>query len=422
MSSGIFLVIVVAAAYFAAHVAFEWIGRRWLVVSGAEYLLLGILLGPQVSGVLSPDTVQDLAPISTLALGWMGTVVGARFYVPSLVRIPRGAFRVALAESCITFLVVTLLEVVAIMWLFDAPLVQALLPALALGGIATASSSAGVQLGTRGLDEQDAGVMYLSAAVLVNAVIAVVIFGLLASIWHPSVVVNGRPLTATEWMAITIGIGALGGILFQLFLGDESDPDRLFVALAGGIILVSGAASHVGVSPLLSTLVFGAMLVNISHVSDALVAALDRVQRPLYVVLLLFAGAAWQPSTSAWALPVALFLAARIGAKVGGARLAARMNGAMPILGRQWGWALVGQGGLALAIALNYVYQDGGTLPYFVFTAAITSVLVTDLLSARFVRGVLGAVLDQQVPGTTEPDVKVTEKLESVPSSPKLGW
>lgn len=51
--AGLFiLVLIVAGAYLAPHWAFEWLGARYVLVSGAEYLRLGILLGPPVSGVL----------------------------------------------------------------------------------------------------------------------------------------------------------------------------------------------------------------------------------------------------------------------------------------------------------------------------------------------------------------------------------
>jgi hypothetical protein len=49
MSGEFLLVLIVAGSYLAAHWAFEWLGHRYMLVSGAEYLLLGILLGPQVS-------------------------------------------------------------------------------------------------------------------------------------------------------------------------------------------------------------------------------------------------------------------------------------------------------------------------------------------------------------------------------------
>ena len=47
MSSTLLLVIVAASAYLAAHVVFGWLGRKYLVVSGAEYLLLGIVARAQ---------------------------------------------------------------------------------------------------------------------------------------------------------------------------------------------------------------------------------------------------------------------------------------------------------------------------------------------------------------------------------------
>ena len=65
MTSTLLLVVVAVAAYLAAHVLVEWLGRRFLVVSGAEYLLLGILLGPRVTGVLTPDVVTQFAPATT---------------------------------------------------------------------------------------------------------------------------------------------------------------------------------------------------------------------------------------------------------------------------------------------------------------------------------------------------------------------
>ena len=36
MTVGLVLIIVAAAAYLAAHVAFDWLGRMYLIVSGAE--------------------------------------------------------------------------------------------------------------------------------------------------------------------------------------------------------------------------------------------------------------------------------------------------------------------------------------------------------------------------------------------------
>ena len=416
MSNALFLVLVAVVAYVAAHVVVDWIGRKYMVVSGAEYLVLGIVLGPSVTRVLTPEVVDSFAPITTLALGWMGTAVGMRLYLADLVKIPGLTFRIALVESALTFVLVGGVEMVVLAWLYEISYVEAALPAAALAGIATASSSAGVELAARRLNERGVEITQLGVSVLVNALVAVASFGLLASIWHRPVLVNDRPITATEWMAITLGIGVISGVLFHLFVGDERRPDRMFVSLAGGVIIVSGAAAFTGLSPLLAAIVFGGILVNTSHNRAELAATISRVERPLYFVLLIFAGAAWRPSARAWVLPVLLFLASRALAKVGGTRLVTRANGMLPVLGPDWGRGLLGQGGLALAIALNYVYQDGGTLPYFVFTAAISSVLLTDLMSARLVHRVLAPLVRQRrllLHGTEDPPPAVITRPES---------
>ena len=58
-------------------------------------------------------------------------------------------------------------------------------------------------------------------------------------------------------------------------------------------------------------------------------------------------------------------------------------------LGPNWGRGLLGQGSLATAIALNYRIFDTSSLPDVVFSAAIASVVITDLFSARFARGAI---------------------------------
>lgn len=393
MSDALILVLVVAASYLAARVAFEWLARRFVIVSGAEYLLLGILLGPQVSGILSRDTVESFAPIATLSLGWMAALLGAQLVLPRLVRIPAVLYRVALVESLMTLSFVGGLLTVALWLGFDVTLGEAVVAATTLGSVAVASASAGVAIVARQLGRQSPVVRQLEVSTGVNAVIAVVASGILFAIIHPTPRTVARPLTPTEWAVVTIAIGVVGGALFHLFLGTERKVDRHFISLAGALILVSGAATYLRLSPLLAAICFGAVLANTTRNRAEIIAALERVERPLYFALLVLAGAAWLPSVRTWVLTVLLFLLARVAAKIGAGRLAARWNGMLPALGPHWGRGLLGQGGIALAVALSYLYQDEVPLPNLVFTAAVASVLLTDVMSARFVRSLVLARL-----------------------------
>ena len=402
MSEGLILVLVVAASYLAARVAFEWLARRFFVVSGAEYLLLGILLGPQVSGILSPGAVESFAPITSLGLGWMGALIGAQLVLPRMVRTAAVLYRVALAESLLTFVFTTVLMAVGIYATFDVAPRIAIVAGVGLGAVATVSATAGVAVVARQLGRRSPVVQQLEVASATNAVIGILISGLLFAIVHPdpNAAVVGRPLTPTEWAVITIVVGVVGGALFHLFVGEERKVDRLFISLAGAVILVSGAATYLRVSPLLAAVCFGFVLANTTRSRAQITIALERIERPLYFALLVLAGATWRPSVRDWVVLVFLFLLVRIAAKIGAARLAARWNGMLPALGAHWGRGLLGQGGLALAVALSYLYQEDVPLPNLVFTAAVASVLLTDVLSARFVRSLIYVDVRPVVAGT----------------------
>lgn len=391
MTGPFLLVLIIAGAYLAAHWAFEWLGHRYLLVSGAEYLLLGILLGPQVSGLLQASVLDGFAPFMTLALGWIGAVVGSHFYLPLLVRTRNVLFNVAFAEAILTLVVCAGLLTGALAWLFELPLIDTVPPAVTLAAIATASSPAGVALLTQRRVRRGIVVRQIEVATDIDAFTAIVTFSLLLCIAHATPTSGVRAPTPTEWAAISVAIGCVGGALFHLFVGTERNVDRLFISIAGAVILASGAAAYLRLSPLLPAMLIGALLMNTSRNREEIRQALTRVERPFYFVLLIFAGAAWDPGIAAWwVIPAVVFVVLRTFTKMASARLAARLNGMVPVLGPHWGRALLGQGGLAIAIALNYhLFHGGLLLPDVVFTAAVASVLVTDLSSARLVQSVV---------------------------------
>ena len=182
MSPALTLVLGVAVAYLATHVAFDWIARRFLIVSGAEYLLLGILLGPQVSGLLDARTVESVWPIATVALGWIGVIVGMQFRLVDLVRIPGVTYRLAFAESLATLALVAAAGGAVLAYALGLDLRDAIVPALALGGVAATSSPAGIEVAARRLGWRGPVVRQLQVSTAIDAAVAVVTIGLLACV------------------------------------------------------------------------------------------------------------------------------------------------------------------------------------------------------------------------------------------------
>ncbi|HEU4800824.1 MAG TPA: hypothetical protein VFS94_09335 [Gemmatimonadales bacterium] len=416
MNTALLLVVLVAVAYAAAHIAFQWLGRHLLIVSGAEYLLLGILLGPSVSGLVSAESLRAFLPFMTLALGWMGAMVGMRLYLPGMVRLRGVFYRVAIVQSLVTLVGVTAAALLMFRGIFGVTADYALVPSLVLGAIATCSAQDAVQFIIQRLGRSSVVVRQMEVAVGMDSVIGIVTVGVVLCFNHVAAPTLPRSPTPVEWMVISAALGVIGGMLFHLFLGEERDPDRLFISLGGAIVFMTGAATFLQLSPILPGMLMGVILVNTSRNRREIEEALHRVERPLYFVLLLCGGALWSPGRSAWLIPVLGFLAARWFFKVAGARVAARFNGMLPVLGPNWGRALLGQGGIALAIGFNYLSENNAFFPNIVFTAAVASVLLTDAFSARLMRHAVDASPWQRTSG----EAVVVRATEPVGPEPRI--
>ena len=75
---------VITVGYIFAYLIFDRLRDRFGYVGGAEYVVIGFLLGPRVTGLLDAGQVQDLTPIVSLALGWLGMLLGTYFRLPTM--------------------------------------------------------------------------------------------------------------------------------------------------------------------------------------------------------------------------------------------------------------------------------------------------------------------------------------------------
>ncbi|WP_337171944.1 hypothetical protein [Gemmatimonas aurantiaca] len=418
MTTPLLLILVAALAFLATHVAYEWLAKRLLIVSGAEYLILGVLLGPQVTGLFTPAAIEAFQPIAILGIGWMGITAALPLRLQRLVRIPAVHYRLALVEAIATLALVTAGAVSALHVAFEVDVAMALAPALCLGAIAVASTPAGLDVayGDQRNDSRRRAPVLLQIEVAngMDAFLSVLAFGIMIAMMHVAAPVMIRALTTTEWVVVTLGIGAVGGTLFHLFLGNERSPDRLFISLGGAVILTSGAAAYLNLSPTLAAFVMGVILVNSLRHTGPVEEVLRGAERPLYYVLLLLAGASWAPASNVvWWLVIIHYVVLRTLAKLWGTGIVTWLNGAQSEVGLDWGRALIGQGRLTIALALDYSRRG---LPYgdVIFTCAAVSVVFTEFFAARFVRSVAAPLVAplETLSATTEAVVgTVTETM-----------
>jgi hypothetical protein len=377
---------VITVGYIFAYLLFDRLRDRYGYVGGAEYVLIGFLLGPRVTGLLDASQVQDLTPIVSLALGWLGMLLGTYFRLPTMALIDGDHLRVAFAEAVSTFgiafgsLLALLRLVVGIPW------PEAAVLSVTLAAVATLSSPVAVDAVVDRLRVRSRVPPVLQLAARIDALIAVVAFGMVLAIFHQGDVAPGvRPPTATEWSVINVAVGVASGVLFHLFLGPKGhlEEGRLFVALAGAIVVASGASYYLNLSPIFTTLVLGFILVNSGSAHRDVTRLLLLTERPVYLALLLFAGAAWSPGSVELLFIAPLFVLIRVLARFLGGFIAGTRVAPPELRAPGLGRGLLALGGIGVALALNYgqVYPDFH--PRLVLTATLLAVLLFEIVASR---------------------------------------
>src|SRR2546430_6335317 len=121
-----------------------------LCAAGAPLVLLGVVLGPGIE-LLDAAVLRALAPVTALALGWLGALPGARFERRYVTRIPRRLWLLSGLEALAVLLVVGLAAglLARARPTLGAAWTPRLFSVAALGSVAVASGPGAVALAAR---------------------------------------------------------------------------------------------------------------------------------------------------------------------------------------------------------------------------------------------------------------------------------
>lgn len=353
--------------------------------SGLWFLLVGAISGPYASGVLGAQTLKDVRPLIAVGLGVAGMLIGLNLAPALLRQLPRRVFGAALAQSGVAFLAVAL-PLFPLLWkAFGYSVVGSLGAAALLGGAASVTSGhlAVVWFRHGRLDRlRGLGVMLLATLDdwLGLSVLAVaLIVAAATSVWLGFALV-----------ALALLMGAACGALLT-FLARGAEGAELPAILLGGVALVSGAAAFLKVSALLAGFACGTTLALIGGLTTGKIfLALARLERPAYLMLLFLIGAHWRLNDlTAWGILPAV-VALRFLGKIYGGRLAAKVGRDHLGLPPEPGYALLGQGGMALCLATEYLLLVDRPSAPLIFDVVVMSALFNELIaSASFGRSLI---------------------------------
>jgi hypothetical protein len=190
---------------------------------------------------------------------------------------------------------------------------------------------------------------------------------------------SGSLLSAVEWTAVSALLGLVLGFLFYSFARHRHGENELTFLIVAFTVFSGGIASYLGLSSLFVNSVVGITLANRLEVSERIFRVLARREKSILIVFLVLVGASWDVSSAAGGvlLLLVVYLAARVTGKLVG------MATARPLFrerlergGILAGLALLGQGGMSVAMVANYQLLCEGPVCSFVVTVALLAVLL----------------------------------------------
>lgn len=396
------LLILLTLAYLAGHPRVVRLEQRLrisqVITAGFPFVLFGLAAHSETLGILSDPVLAEIRPLMPLGLGWIGFVVGFRFDLRRLENLPEGVGSALLLTTILPFLAVVgttsllfgLLEGVDdSSFLRDAIL-------LATAGAMTARTVPGL-ISTRGAEPSV--VDRVSRIIKLEEVIAFVALIMVAAFFRPDEGLVGWRVPSVGWVFITIGVGTiLGGLVFALMRSVNGNTETLVVML-GSIIFAAGMASYLRLSPIVVCFLAGALVANLPGTwKEQVGTALGRLERPIYLIFLVIAGAYWRVDQwQSWVLML-LFVATRLFTRFIGVRLFTGQHPDVLSPVEQRNLAASPMGALSIAIVINA--QDlysGQTLPWIVH-AIIGGSLLTEIFVQVFALGKDVAMLTPLAP------------------------
>jgi Kef-type K+ transport system membrane component KefB len=383
---------VTSVAFIVAHVAADWLSRRFGIVTGVEYIVVGAVVGPAL-GLLTEERLIQVSPALVLGEGSLGLLVGVLLNFRDSTRTSARALGVAITVTLGTLLFVAGLPLLGIGYFVGMENLARWVPQiLCAGAVACVAGLAPLRSLINFLDARGPGSELILRVGYACSSLAIAVFGLIFCLFKPaSDLLVGTQLGALEsflfWLGIHVVIGAVLGVVFTLFLLRDFEDEKILTVVIGMVIFTSGVAYYLKLSPIFVCFVVGVVLANICNQSDHVSQMLLSVQRPLYIVIFFFVGASipFDVAWWTWLLAIPYLLLRAMGRFTGG--LAA--NRLWPTMRQlpQVGAALLAPGALSAAMLLNFnqVFQ-GEPFTAQTYAVLLLGIVVSEPLAFRFSR------------------------------------
>jgi len=397
------LVVLVAIGFVASRRLFTETRLRLPItvvfLTGIEFFFLGVILGPNMLNLITVEVLEDLKPVIYLALGWAGLLFGVQMSRRHLGRLSRNVVRLTVQESVATSVVVSaVLFFVIRLALPEAANTEVVSAAVMLGITAGISSPTIVAVLSRVLPSRGKFTTMARITSSLSAVVPLLVFGFFFTVAHHGFMVQGRFLSGLIWWLFANFVGvAMGFVFVQLTLRRMARDERLLLII-GTTMFVGGICYLLSLSALYTSMVMGVVVANFSKRRVLIFEQLMSLEKTLYVAFLILLGTVVTVSGNLWMGIIAVCVVLRLILKLTlSGKLIRRNFPEFANLGPSVGLVYSAQGGMALAVAIDFGQGTQGGLVDVIVVVIAGCVVVNEFAGVVLTRRALAASGETQV-------------------------
>ena len=365
------------------------ISKKTKILNVVGYLILGLIIGPEVLNIIPQHFIDDTHLITDLSLSLISVLVGANLKYNVLKEVWIQIVVISIFEAIFTFLFISTIFYILFDFLdFGFVNNYRLIISVIFGGLASATAPATILAVIHELKVKGKFSSFLLGVVATDNAISLILFSFIVII-SSTIMGVGSCSYSTVFMIIptillTIGVGVMGAMISELI-------DRIFkdngsiktTSTLGMIFLVYSLSRHWGLEPLLASLVMGVVMSNLSGEFYLVKKEFDHHLKDI-IFLLFFTISSMHLNISfllAMPLVIILYIIFRILGKIIGVWTGAKLSGADKHVQNYLGLALFPQAGIAIGLSLSLQNQAG----FEVIAPIILNVIIATTMVHEFI-------------------------------------
>ncbi len=376
----------------------KWLCQKIKLLNVVGYLMLGLIIGPEVLGIIDYNFIKESYIITDMSLALISVLVGANLKYSMIKEFWKQIAFVSIFEALFTFFFISISFYILFDFLdLDFAGDQRLTISLIFGGLATATAPATVLAIIHELKAKGKFSSFLLGVVAFDNAIALILFSFV--IIFTSTLVGSAEFSVMtlfevfSTIILSMLIGILGAISSELI-------DKIFkknnsvktTSTIGMIFIVYSTSLQLQLEPLLASLIMGAVMTNISSKFHLVKEEFDHHLKDI-IFMLFFAISAMHLNLSflvSMPFIIIVYVVFRIIGKVSGVWVGGKLTRADKNIQKYLGVALFPQAGIAIGLALSLQTEPGfESIAPIVLNVIIATTMVHEFIGPLLTKFVL---------------------------------